>query len=238
MLNFTTIKKLQTEQKKLDAFIIQKKNLTDTDSHASFIRTKIALLVEIGELANELKTFKHWKSQKDIDWEKAKEELIDCFHFYLSWANSLEIDFSDYKFQKLVPEADFNELLLAFFAETNSFSIAIPWNKLKNQMLANFEKNWEEHLNNLEEKEKNEEKLTKRKEELILIKEKSKKNMEKINNSFLAEIEFKKNKSCFYRWLIIFEELAQKLGMKTEKDIEMAYLAKNKKNWERQQQNY
>ena len=126
MITPQTLNKLQTEQKKLDEFIRQKKNLTDTDSEASFIRTKIALLVEIGELANELKTFKHWKSQKDINWEKAKEELIDCLHFYLSWANSFGIDFADYKFQKLVPEPDFNELLLAFFSETEAFSINVP----------------------------------------------------------------------------------------------------------------
>lgn len=59
MLTLLTLQKLQTEQKKLDEFIVQKKNLTDTDSQKSFVRTKIALLVEIGELANELKTFKH-----------------------------------------------------------------------------------------------------------------------------------------------------------------------------------
>jgi dimeric dUTPase (all-alpha-NTP-PPase superfamily) len=59
MLTSKTIKKLQLEQENLDQFIRQKKNLTDTNTKASFIRTKIALLVEIGELANELKTFKH-----------------------------------------------------------------------------------------------------------------------------------------------------------------------------------
>jgi dimeric dUTPase (all-alpha-NTP-PPase superfamily) len=59
MLTVATIEKLKLEQKKLDEFIIQKKNLTDTNTKKSFIRTKIALLVEIAELANELKTFKH-----------------------------------------------------------------------------------------------------------------------------------------------------------------------------------
>jgi dimeric dUTPase (all-alpha-NTP-PPase superfamily) len=59
MLTPETIKNLQLEQKRLDEFIVQKKNLADVDSKKSFIRTKIALLVEIGELANELKTFKH-----------------------------------------------------------------------------------------------------------------------------------------------------------------------------------
>ena len=59
MLTPKTLQKLQSEQKKLDEFIVQKKIFTDADSQKSFIRTKIALLVEIGELANELKTFKH-----------------------------------------------------------------------------------------------------------------------------------------------------------------------------------
>ena len=59
MLTPQTLKELQNKQKELDEFIVKSKNLTDTDSKKSFIRTKIALLVEIGELANELATFKH-----------------------------------------------------------------------------------------------------------------------------------------------------------------------------------
>ena len=60
MLTPQSLKKLQTEQKKLDEFIVKNNNITDSfNSKESFIRTKIALLVEIGELANELKTFKH-----------------------------------------------------------------------------------------------------------------------------------------------------------------------------------
>jgi len=59
MLTPEILKRLQNEQKKLDEFIIQKNNITDSQTTKSFVRTKIALLVEIGELANELKTFKH-----------------------------------------------------------------------------------------------------------------------------------------------------------------------------------
>jgi dimeric dUTPase (all-alpha-NTP-PPase superfamily) len=218
MLSLETIKKLQNEQKKLDEFIVKKNNITDNfKSKESFIRTKIALLVEIGELANELKTFKSWKKQKEVNWEKAKEELIDCLHFYLSWANSFQIDFVDYKFQKLVPETDYNELLLAFFSETEKFSLNVPLKILKPKMLANHEKTLERMKD---------------------AKEKTKKDFEKMNSSFLEEIEAEKNKASFYRWLIIFEELAQKLGMKNEQDIYNAYIAKNKINWERQQKNY
>jgi dimeric dUTPase (all-alpha-NTP-PPase superfamily) len=59
-----------------------------------------------------------------------------------------------------------------------------------------------------------------------------------MNSNFLEEIETEKNKASFYRWLLIFEELAHKLGMVSEKDIEAAYMKKNKINWERQQSNY
>lgn len=235
MLSQKTLKKLQLEQEKLDQFIVQKKNLTDTDSKASFIRTKIALLVEISELANELKTFKHWKSQKEVNWEKAKEELIDCLHFYLSWANSFQIDFSDYKFQKLVPEPDFNELLLAFFSETEAFSIYAPWKVRKLKMLAFQEKTWENDISKLNPEDKD---YKKNLEIFRETKEKIKQDIEKMSDSFLERISEDKNKVGFYRWLIIFEELAQKLGMKSEKDIEKAYLKKNKINWKRQKENY
>lgn len=235
MLSQKTLKKLQLEQEKLDQFIVQKKNLTDTDSKASFVHTKIALLVEISELANELKTFKHWKSQKDINWEKAKEELIDCLHFYLSWANSFGIDFFDYKFQKLVPEPDFNELLLAFFSETEAFSIYSPWKVRKLKMIAFQEKTWEDNISKLNPEDKD---YKKNVESFREIKEEQKKITEKMSDSFLERISEDKNKVGFYRWLIIFEELAQKLGMKSEKDIEEAYLKKNKINWKRQKENY
>ena len=60
MLTPATLKKLQLEQKKLDEFIVKNNNITDNfKSKESFVRTKIALLVEIGEFANEIKTFKH-----------------------------------------------------------------------------------------------------------------------------------------------------------------------------------
>ena len=93
MISNKTLKNLQSEQKKLDEFIrekyLQRNDTISYDKKDSFLRVKIALLVEIGEFANELKTFKHWKKQTEINWEKAKEELIDCLHFFLSLINNL-----------------------------------------------------------------------------------------------------------------------------------------------------
>jgi len=235
MLTPQTIQELQNEQQKLDEFIIQKKNLTDIDNKVGFIRTKIALLVEIGEFANELATFKHWKKSTEINLEQAREELIDCLHFYLSWANNFQIDFFDYKFRKLVPEPDYNELLLALFSETEVFSINPLWKKTKQKMIAAQKKSWEESKKKLNPADKD---YKKELETYREIEEVQKKIIEKAENSFSAEIEVEKNKASFYRWLIIFEELCQKLGMESEAEIKKVYLAKNKKNWERQNQNY
>jgi len=51
-----TLKLLQEKQKKLDIFIHQQNKL---DLKDTFYLRKIALFVEIGEVANELKSFKY-----------------------------------------------------------------------------------------------------------------------------------------------------------------------------------
>ena len=49
----------------------------------------LAFMVELGEFANELKTFKHW-SKKSGNMEKALEEYVDALHFLLSITNRLQ----------------------------------------------------------------------------------------------------------------------------------------------------
>jgi dimeric dUTPase (all-alpha-NTP-PPase superfamily) len=79
---------------------------------------KIALLVEIGEVANELKSFKYWKKDKKIDLEKVQEELIDCLHFFLSLVNGSQINFNEYFSPKIENKLDTNRLLLIIFKAT------------------------------------------------------------------------------------------------------------------------
>ncbi len=129
MLDLKTLEKLLAEQNKLDEFIKSKK-ISIKDDEGLLSRKKIALLVEIGEFANELKTFKHWKKSKEINWEKAKEELIDCLHFYLSFSNYFHINFIDFfkkkNDEKIIPldinspqsTDKYNKFLLGFFTET------------------------------------------------------------------------------------------------------------------------
>jgi len=156
MITINLIKKLQQEQEKLDNFIIKNKKIITDDNH--FARTKLALLVEIGELANELGTFKHWKVQKNVDWKKIQEELIDCLHFYLSFTNHFHIDFSIYnkikeelkleeKNNNIIP-CDlssqsiiiYNELLLGLFSQAERMVIwYIPEKEHFYRWLAIFE---------------------------------------------------------------------------------------------------
>lgn len=68
-------------QRELDDRIIQEKHLTGRDL---FSRKRLALMVEIAELANEFpETFKFWANKKNR-YDKALFELVDIFHFTLS----------------------------------------------------------------------------------------------------------------------------------------------------------
>lgn len=87
------IKKLLETQKKLDDQIRKEKGLEGQDLTAN---TFLALLVELGEMANEWKGFKFWsENQSPKLYSNARnqnfptlllEEYIDCLHFFLSLA--------------------------------------------------------------------------------------------------------------------------------------------------------
>lgn len=78
--------KLFEAQAILDNKIVEEKGLQD-----DYLLNKkiLALLVELGELANELpEKFKFW-ANKNNNHKKALEEYVDCLHFILSIGNSL-----------------------------------------------------------------------------------------------------------------------------------------------------
>lgn len=47
----------------------------------------LALYVEVGELANEIQSFKYWKKNKRIVLARVQEEYADGLHFLLSFLN-------------------------------------------------------------------------------------------------------------------------------------------------------
>lgn len=125
------------KQEKLDQLIVQKSPVDlKWISRSNVERLKLALLVEVGEFANEIKSFKAWRKKAEIDWTKAKEELIDCLGYFLGLISIYQID--------MLPslhatgekeEQSFNELLLDFFAKTNDLYVE------KNEQFYNLKNN-------------------------------------------------------------------------------------------------
>lgn len=79
----------------LKLFLIMQKELDKTIFKNADIekypleQAKIALVVELGELANEWQGFKYWKKHRKIDRAKLLEEFADCLSFALSLENQL-----------------------------------------------------------------------------------------------------------------------------------------------------
>lgn len=73
-------------QKKLDAKIMMSLN----NKVAFYLEKKIlALLVEIGELANETRCFKYWSKKESSCKDIILSEYVDGLHFYISIALDL-----------------------------------------------------------------------------------------------------------------------------------------------------
>lgn len=83
--------KLFSMQKKLDEYIAENNQLKETDL---FNRKYLALLVELGELANETRCFKFWSSKTKGDRTKILEEYVDGIHFILSLGIEKGFNFS------------------------------------------------------------------------------------------------------------------------------------------------
>lgn len=82
------IETLYEMQKQLDERIIREKGLEGQDLLPN---TVLALQVELGELANEWRGFKHWSNDREPRRERMLEEYVDCLHFFLSIARQLDV---------------------------------------------------------------------------------------------------------------------------------------------------
>ena len=86
--------KLYKMQKELDNYIIKNRNIVMSEEEL-LDNTILALLVEIGELANTTRCFKHWSTKGMMEREVVLEELADVLHFYLSIGNQLKDRYLD-----------------------------------------------------------------------------------------------------------------------------------------------
>ena len=77
------LKDLFTEQAKLDGHIQTQHQVTYATTREKRI---LALLVEIGEMINETKTFKFWSKKPSAEKPIILDEYADGLHFLLSLA--------------------------------------------------------------------------------------------------------------------------------------------------------
>lgn len=83
---YDLIKEMLQMQAKLDEAIMKEYGLDEIDEE----KLNMAILDEVGELTHELKANWCWwkKSQAPVDNEKVLGELVDVWHFVLSWQNN------------------------------------------------------------------------------------------------------------------------------------------------------
>lgn len=83
---YDLIKEMLQMQTKLDEAIMKEYGLKEIDEE----KLSFAILDEVGELTHELKANWCWwkKTQAPVDEKKVLGELVDIWHFVLSWQNN------------------------------------------------------------------------------------------------------------------------------------------------------
>ncbi|QSF13782.1 dUTP diphosphatase [Mycoplasma sp. Mirounga ES2805-ORL] len=107
-MNFSRIYEMQ---KKLDAAYTIDPKITE-DKIGFFHKRLLALLVEVGEFANEIQTFKYWKKHKNVDMKKVSEEFADVMHFQTSLAYRLG---ASEIIEPLILDEDINLQLIKYY---------------------------------------------------------------------------------------------------------------------------
>ena len=246
MISVKLWKKLRKKQEEFDKFILQKSQLDlRWVSRFNAERLKLALLVEVGEFANEIKSFKIWRKKKEIDLIKAKEELIDCLGYFLGLCNLFQIEITN---SPIYPceRQDLIEMRKSFELVQEKFKLDIEKDpKLKNSEVSkkfatNFGKGLEEEITHLEklyqwiyDKEVSFNKLLLdlfyKTNDLFIIEA-------KLGSGGLyvpEEIErYRGANTSYYHWLSVFNKICEKLQI-SEKELLDIYEKKNDFNYNR-----
>lgn len=91
------IKELYDLQRDLDVEIAKNHNVSYESTHSKRL---LALIVEIGELANETRCFKFWSSKGPSPKERIMDEYADGLHFLLSLGIPLGATKFEYEINK------------------------------------------------------------------------------------------------------------------------------------------
>lgn len=123
------LKDLFAVQKKLNERIVEEHQL---DPATLKNKKYLALLTELGELANETRCFKYWSVKPPSPREKILEEYVDCFHFILTIGldNGYEAITPEYPFEIEDLTTHFINLFLAVnelvaISSINSYEVLV-----------------------------------------------------------------------------------------------------------------
>lgn len=101
------MKRIYDENKKLDMIFFER---FGDNNGEMFTKNKLALLVELGELANEVKSFKYWSIKKPIN-ERVLEEYADGLMLILMFMSTYNLDLHESRLSSI----DINELFIKLF---------------------------------------------------------------------------------------------------------------------------
>lgn len=105
-------------QQSLDAHIEEKHQLAKEDL---FNRKVLALLVEVGELANETRCFKFWSVKPSSEKKVILEEFVDGIHFILSLGIECGFHHEVSEVKEKTASGDVTEQFLAIFEKIQLF---------------------------------------------------------------------------------------------------------------------
>lgn len=99
------------KQAQLDSYIEKKRGINGKDV---FEDKLLAFMVEAGELANEVRSFKFWSSKPPSEKKVILEEYVDGLHFLLSIGNTLEQKMVSAELDTDAQKAEKSEITAAF----------------------------------------------------------------------------------------------------------------------------
>ena len=108
---------IRTIQNELDSRIFSLHNTSRTETFEARI---LALLVELGEFANETRSFKYWSVKKVKDNSAMHEEFSDVMHFVISLG--IDIGYDESRLRLISKDEGLTGQLLQMYALVHQFS--------------------------------------------------------------------------------------------------------------------
>lgn len=102
------------------------KEIMDKHPGVSYETTKekriLALLVELGEFANETRTFKFWSLKGPSEKEVIMDEYADAIHFFLSLGLTIGLDSFEHLFNKSISFPNLTLAIIDVYQKVVDFS--------------------------------------------------------------------------------------------------------------------